>query len=57
MTTAPIHALDSGATQAQHYLLARRKILFAAMFCYLFFYTGRQTIGFAIPGMLIVTEN
>jgi OPA family glycerol-3-phosphate transporter-like MFS transporter len=30
---------------------ARRKILFAAMFCYLFFYTGRQTIGFAIPGI------
>lgn len=51
MTTAPIHALDSGAAQTQHYLLARRKILFAAMFCYLFFYTGRQTIGFAIPGI------
>lgn len=27
------------------------RMLFAAMFCYLFFYTGRQTFGFAIPGM------
>lgn len=25
--------------------------MFAVMFCYLFFYTGRQTFGFAIPGM------
>ena len=23
----------------------------ATMFCYLFFYTGRQTFGFAIPGI------
>lgn len=27
------------------------RMLFAAMFCYLFFYTGRQTFGFAIPGI------
>lgn len=27
------------------------RILFAVMFCYLFFYTGRQTFGFAIPGI------
>lgn len=26
-------------------------MLFATMFCYLFFYTGRQTAGFAIPGI------
>lgn len=26
-------------------------MLAAAMFCYLFFYTGRQTFGFAIPGI------
>lgn len=26
-------------------------VLLATMFCYLFFYTGRQTFGFAIPGM------
>lgn len=32
----------------------RRKqwiVLFATMFCYLFFYTGRQVFGFAIPGI------
>lgn len=27
------------------------RMLFAAMLCYLFFYTGRQTFGFAIPGL------
>lgn len=51
MTTAPMHTPDGSAAQTQRYLSARRKILFAAMFCYLFFYTGRQTIGFAIPGI------
>lgn len=30
---------------------AQRRMLLAAMFCYLFFYTGRQTFGFAIPGI------
>lgn len=30
---------------------AQWRILLATMFCYLFFYTGRQTFGFAIPGM------
>lgn len=30
---------------------AQWRMLFAAMFCYLFFYTGRQTFGFAIPGL------
>ncbi|MGY3493899.1 MFS family permease [Bradyrhizobium sp. USDA 4502] len=30
---------------------AQWRMLFAAMFCYLFFYTGRQTFGFAIPGI------
>lgn len=29
----------------------QRRMLLAAMFCYLFFYTGRQTFGFAIPGI------
>lgn len=28
---------------------AKRRMLFATMFCYLFYYTGRQTFGFAIP--------
>lgn len=27
------------------------RMLLAVMFCYLFFYTGRQTFGFAIPGI------
>lgn len=31
--------------------LAQWRMLLAAMFCYLFFYTGRQTFGFAIPGI------
>ncbi len=36
---------DSGFRRAQW------RMLLAAMFCYLFFYTGRQTFGFAIPGI------
>lgn len=31
---------------------ARGRTLVAVMFCYLFYYTGRQTFGFAIPGMM-----
>jgi OPA family glycerol-3-phosphate transporter-like MFS transporter len=27
------------------------RMLFVTMFCYLFYYTGRQTFGFAIPGI------
>ena len=30
---------------------AQYRILLATMFCYLFYYTGRQTFGFAIPGI------
>ncbi len=30
---------------------AQWRMLLAAMFCYFFFYTGRQTFGFAIPGL------
>lgn len=30
---------------------ARMRVLLATMFCYLFYYTGRQTFGFAIPGI------
>ncbi|PLT97111.1 MFS transporter [Sinorhizobium medicae] len=39
------YATDSGFRRAQW------RMLLAAMFCYLFFYTGRQTFGFAIPGI------
>lgn len=31
---------------------ARVRMLLAVMFCYLFYYTGRQTFGFAIPGIV-----
>ncbi|WP_051091263.1 MFS transporter [Methylopila sp. M107] len=50
MTTHPI---DIGVTPtvAQSFRRAQWKMLFATMFCYLFFYTGRQTFGFAIPGI------
>jgi MFS transporter, OPA family, glycerol-3-phosphate transporter len=30
---------------------AQWRVLLATMFCYLFYYTGRQTFGFAIPGI------
>lgn len=33
------------------FLRARRFSLGAVMFCYLFYYTGRQSIGFAMPGI------
>jgi OPA family glycerol-3-phosphate transporter-like MFS transporter len=31
---------------------ARLRMLLAVMFCYLFYYTGRQTFGFAVPGIM-----
>lgn len=39
------------APAAQTFRRAQWRMLLAAMFCYLFFYTGRQTFGFAIPGI------
>lgn len=33
------------------FLRSRQRVLGAVMFCYLFYYTGRQTFGFAIPGI------
>jgi OPA family glycerol-3-phosphate transporter-like MFS transporter len=33
------------------FLRLKWRMLLAAMFCYLFFYAGRQTFGFAIPGI------
>ena len=39
------------ATTASRFRRYQWRMLFAAMFCYLFFYTGRQTFGFAIPGL------
>lgn len=39
------------ARHSPAFLRARRWSLGAVMFCYLFYYTGRQTFGFAIPGI------
>jgi len=36
---------------ARSYRAAQYRMLLATMFCYFFFYTGRQTFGFAIPGI------
>jgi OPA family glycerol-3-phosphate transporter-like MFS transporter len=36
---------------AESFATARVKTLVAVMFCYLFYYTGRQSFGFAIPGI------
>jgi OPA family glycerol-3-phosphate transporter-like MFS transporter len=36
---------------AARFRAAQWRVLLATMFCYLFFYTGRQTFGFAIPGI------
>src|SRR6187397_3664945 len=33
------------------FLRARRRSLGAVMFCYLFYYTGRQSFGFAMKGI------
>jgi OPA family glycerol-3-phosphate transporter-like MFS transporter len=44
---------SSGLREVTEQQFARYKwrMLLATMFCYLFFYTGRQTFGFAIPGI------
>jgi OPA family glycerol-3-phosphate transporter-like MFS transporter len=39
------------ASRHDAFLRARRRSLAAVMFCYLFYYTGRQSFGFAIPGI------
>ncbi len=36
---------------AKSFDAAKWRMLLATMFCYLFYYTGRQTFGFAIPGI------
>ncbi|TCP33238.1 MFS transporter [Sphingomonas sp. BK235] len=38
-------------TEGRSYRRAKWRMLLAVMFCYLFYYTGRQTLGFAIPGI------
>ena len=44
-------ALLASAETAHSLRRAQWRILFATMFCYLFYYTGRQTFGFAMPGI------
>lgn len=43
--------MSSALQHTPAFLSARRRSLGAVMFCYLFYYTGRQTFGFAIPGI------
>ncbi len=43
--------LETAASPMPGFRKAQWRILLATMFCYLFFYTGRQTFGFAIPGI------
>jgi OPA family glycerol-3-phosphate transporter-like MFS transporter len=43
--------MSGGSHNDPAFLRARRRSLGAVMFCYLFYYTGRQTFGFAIPGV------
>ena len=46
-----IPATEYVAPKDQAFRRAQWRMLLAAMFCYFFFYTGRQTFGFAIPGI------
>lgn len=43
--------LDPVAVSEAKFARLKWRMLLATMFCYLFFYTGRQTFGFAIPGI------
>lgn len=49
----PIHFTGVTQTEAggERFGRARVLTLLAVMFCYLFYYTGRQNFGFAIPGI------
>ena len=43
--------IDDETSRQSSYNSAKRRMLLATMFCYLFYYTGRQTFGFAIPAI------
>jgi MFS transporter, OPA family, glycerol-3-phosphate transporter len=47
----PTATLDPAAVSEAKFSRLKWRMLLATMFCYLFFYTGRQTFGFAIPGI------
>ncbi|WP_338693181.1 MFS transporter [Bradyrhizobium sp. 26S5] len=54
ITFSPASVSSAGVQNpeiATSFRRAQWRMLLAAMFCYLFFYTGRQTFGFAIPGI------
>lgn len=54
MTPAPAAALEgspAASVDAARFRRTQWRMLGAVMFCYLFYYTGRQTFGFAIPGI------
>lgn len=46
-----MNQFDQLAVSEAKFSRLKWRMLLAAMFCYLFFYTGRQTFGFAIPGI------
>ena len=43
--------VDDKISGQSGYNSAKKRMLLATMFCYLFYYTGRQTFGFAILGI------
>ena len=43
--------VDPSPDPSSGFRAAQWRMLLATMFCYLFYYTGRQTFGFAIPGI------
>lgn len=47
----PTATLNPVAVSEAQFARLKWRMLLATMFCYLFFYTGRQTFGFAIPGI------
>jgi len=48
---SPTKIPDLVAVSETRFSRLKWRMLLATMFCYLFFYTGRQTFGFAIPGI------
>lgn len=42
---------DTSIQPSNSFRVAQWRMLLVTMFCYLFYYTGRQTFGFAVPGI------
>jgi OPA family glycerol-3-phosphate transporter-like MFS transporter len=51
LATAATSPVTEPAATAARFRRAQWRMLVAVMCCYLFYYTGRQTFGFAIPGI------